>query len=41
MISGDAGRGRSVSVRLPQQRLYFWPLPQGQGWLRPIFVIVQ
>ena len=24
-------------VLKPQQRLYFWPLPHGQGSLRPIF----
>ena len=26
---------------LPQQFLYFFPLPQGQGSLRPIFGVVR
>ena len=30
-----------VSVgALSQQNLYFWPLPQGQGWLRPTGSVV-
>jgi len=31
------GRRRGVLVYRPQHFLYFFPLPQGHGWLRPIF----
>jgi hypothetical protein len=41
MPAGAAGGSRkgADAAREPQQCLYFRPLPQGQGWLRPDFTV--
>jgi hypothetical protein len=40
----ESGIGRAAlamrsGITAPQQRLYFLPLPQGQGSLRPAFIV--